>query len=71
MALNITCMLYTQLYISLDLNNELNFSFSLKNLDHCIASIRLWTIQNLLRLNYNKTDIIYLASLVHYIVLNP
>ena len=53
----------TQLYISLDHDNELNFSSSLKNLEHCIADIQLWMIQNLLRLNENKTHIIYLASL--------
>jgi len=52
----------TQLYISLDPDNELNFSSSLKNLEHCIADIRLWMTQNLLKLNGNKTNIIYLAS---------
>jgi len=52
----------TQLYTSLDPDNELNFSSSLKNLEHCIADIRLWVTQNLLRLNDNKTNIIYLAS---------
>ncbi|KAK2145627.1 hypothetical protein LSH36_668g01000 [Paralvinella palmiformis] len=40
----------TQLYISLDPDNELNFSSSLNNLEHCIADIRLWMTQNLLRL---------------------
>jgi len=49
----------TQLYISLDPDNELNFSSSLKNLEHCIAVIRLWMTQNL---NDNKTNILYLAS---------
>ena len=52
----------TQLYISLDPDNELNFSSSLKNLEHCIADIRLWMTQNLLKLNDNKTNILYLAS---------
>ena len=50
------------LYISLDSDNELNFSYSLKNLEHCIADIRLWVTQNLLRINYIKTNIIYLTS---------
>jgi len=31
----------TQLYIPLDPDNELNFSFSLKKLEHCMADIRL------------------------------
>ena len=39
-----------QLYISLDPDNVLNFSSSLKNLEHCIADIRLWMTQNLLKL---------------------
>jgi len=48
----------TQLYISLDPDNELKFSSSLKILEHCIADIRLWMTQNLLKLNNNKTNII-------------
>ena len=40
----------TELYISLDPDNELTFSSSLKNLEHCIADIRLWMTQNLLKL---------------------
>ena len=46
----------TQLYILLDPGNELSFYYSLKNLEHCIAGIRLWMTQNLLRLN----DILYI-----------
>jgi len=37
----------TQLYIPLDPDSELNFSSSMKNLEHCIADIRLWMTQNL------------------------
>jgi len=51
-----------QLYISIDPNSELNVSSSLKKLEHCIADIRLWMNQNLLKLRDNKTNIIYLAS---------
>jgi len=32
------------------------------NLEHCIAFIRLWMTQNILRLNDNITNIIYFAS---------
>ena len=42
---------YTQLHISLDPDNELNVSSSLKNLEHCIADIRLCITPNLLNLN--------------------
>jgi len=52
----------TYLYISLDTDNELNLSCTLKNLEHCIADIRLWMTQDLLRLNDIKTNILYLAS---------
>ena len=55
----------TQLYISLDPDNELNFSSSLKNLEHCIADIRLWVTQ---KLNDIK-QIFYIWH--HHIVLNP
>jgi len=48
----------TQLYIALEPDNELNFSFSLKNVEHCIADIRLWMTQNLLKLNDSKANII-------------
>ena len=44
------------------------FSSSLKNLEHCIADIRLWMTQNLLKLNDNKTNL-YIWH--HHIVLNP
>jgi len=59
MALNITYMLITQLYISLNPDIKLNLSTSLKNLEHCIADIRLWMTQNLL---FNKRNNKYLAS---------
>ena len=52
----------TQLYILLDPDNELNFSSSLKNLEHCIEDIWVWMTENLMSLNDNKTNIIYLAS---------
>jgi len=58
----------TQVYISLDPDNELNVSSSLMNLEHCIADIRLWKTQNILKLNYKK-QILYI---LHYlIVLTP
>ena len=52
----------TQLYVSLDLGNNDKFSSSLENLKHCIEEIRLWMTQNMLKLNDDKTDIIYMAS---------
>jgi len=55
-----------QLYISLDPNNELDFSSSLKNLEYCSADIRLWITQNILKLNDNTRYIKYLVS-THYV----
>jgi len=60
----------TQLDTFLDADNRLNVFSSLKNLEHCIADIRLWVIRNLLRLNNNKTNItsriyIYCNSLLY------
>ena len=43
-----------QSYITISLDSD--------NLEHCIAYIRLWTTQNIPRLNDNKTNITYLAS---------
>ena len=51
-----------QLYISLDLDNNDELSSSLENLKHCIEEIRLWMTQNMLKLNDDKTDIIYSIS---------
>ena len=51
----------TQLYISLDSDNELYFSSSLTNVKHYIAGIT----RNTLKLNDEKANIIYLAS-PHY-----
>ena len=50
------------MYISLDLENELNCSSSLRKVEHFIADIRLFMAQILLRLNDNKTNIIYLLN---------
>ena len=34
----------------------------MKNVEQCIADIRIWMTQHLLRLNDNKTNNVYLAS---------
>ena len=54
----------TQLFISLDLDNELNFSSSLNNLENCIADIRLWMTKNVLKLNDTKTNTKYIIRLM-------
>ena len=51
----------TQLYISLVSDNELGFS--LKNVEHCIADIRVWTTQHPLTLNGNNANSTCIASL--------
>ena len=59
-----------QLCISLYPNNKLNLSSSLKNLSHCISDIQLWMNQNLLKLNVNNTNIIFLASPYYVTIFN-
>ena len=44
----------TELYISLDLDNELIFSSSLENIEQCIGDGRLWITHNVLKLIDNK-----------------
>jgi len=41
---------------------DLNISSSSNKLEYSIADIQLWMTQTLFRLNYIKTNIIYLAS---------
>ena len=48
--LDLSAAFDTQLYISLDPDNE----GSLKNLEHYIADIQLWMTQNLMKRNDNK-----------------
>ena len=52
----------TQLYVSLNPGNKADVSSSVKNLDNCIADIQLWLTSNFLKLNEDKTNIIYMAS---------
>jgi len=47
------------MFLRLQMKNEF---IPIQNLEHCIADIRLWMTQNFLRLNDNKTNILYLAS---------
>ena len=52
----------TQLYVSLDPRKKADVSSSLENLEYCIADIQLWITNNSLKLNEDKTSIIYMAS---------
>ena len=49
----------------MDPDDELNLSSSLNSLEHRITDIRLSMVQNLLKLNDDKSNIIYLG-LPHY-----
>ena len=44
----------TQLYVSLDVNDETNRKSSLDTLESCISEIRVWMTHNLLKLNDDK-----------------
>ena len=58
----------TQLYVSRYVGSESKVPSSLKNLEHCIAVIRLWMTQSLLKLNAGKSDIIYM---LYHVMPNP
>ena len=53
-------MLMTHSCLNRVSSKRLKFSFN--NLEYCTADIQLWMAQNLLKLNENKTNIIYLTS---------
>ena len=48
--------------MSRDVGSESKVPSSSQNLEHCIADIRLWMTQNLLKLYDGKTYIIYISS---------
>lgn len=56
----------TQLYASLDLNDRDSSKSSLNNLEQCIDELRSWMTHNRLKLNDDKSDVIYIAS-PHYL----
>ena len=56
----------TQLYATFDVNDEASLTSSLQTLEYCIAEIRSWMAKNMLKLNDDKSDILYVAS-PHYL----
>jgi len=56
----------TQLYATFDVNDEASLTSSLQTLEYCIAEIRSWMAKNMLKLNDDKSDVLYVAS-PHYL----
>ena len=49
-----------QLYLSFDVFNEV--SESLNIMEQCVGEIREWTRENMLKLNYEKTNVFVISS---------
>jgi hypothetical protein len=52
----------TQLYVSYDLNSPEQLSAAVSKIEECIVDIRLWMSQNKLKLNDDKTELMYFSS---------
>lgn len=52
----------TQLYVSYDLDSPEQFKAAVCKIEECIADIRSWMSQNKLKLNDDKTELMYFSS---------
>ena len=52
----------TQLYVSYDLKSPEQLSTAVSKIEECIVDIRLWMSQNKLKLNDDKTELMYFSS---------
>ena len=52
----------TQLYVTFNHKDWNSLCQNLKRLENCIANIRQWTSTNMLKLNDDKTEVLYIAS---------
>ena len=55
-----------QLFATFDVNDETNLTSSLQTLECWIAEIRSWRAKNMLKLNDDKSGVLYIAS-PHYL----
>ncbi len=53
----------TQLYATFDVKDEATLTSSLQALEYCIVEIRSWMAKNMLKLNDDKSDILYVTTL--------
>lgn len=52
----------TQLYLSFDPKNRASFSDSLSTVQECIKDIKVWMNNNMLKLNDDKTEVLFISS---------
>ena len=57
--------MYPQLYMSFDPTDNEDAASVLKQLEDCISDIRMWMVENKLKLNDDKTEVLVLTSKVH------
>ena len=63
--LNLSFHLYaddTELYIQFEMTAETNILLSLCKIEHCINVVRVWMVENLLKMNDDKTVVLVLGS---------
>ena len=58
----------TQLYVSLDVNDQDAMDTNIHKLETCIENIRTWMSSNKLKLNDEKTDIILVSTPYHKLI---
>jgi len=61
----------TQLYVSYDLDTPEEFTAAISKVEECIADICTWMSQNKLKLNDDKTELLYIASRYQKHKVNP
>ena len=52
----------TQLYISFSTNNDMELTNSITKIEECLSDIDKWMSINRLKLNKDKTELLYLFS---------
>ena len=52
----------TQVYISFDARNEDDLDICIKKTQDCLVDIKIWMTRNMLKLNDEKTEILFIAS---------
>jgi len=52
----------TQLYVSFDLDSRDDCDMAVSKIEHCIEDVRVWMTQNKLKLNDDKSELLFISS---------
>jgi hypothetical protein len=52
----------TQMYLSFDAHDQSDFAVCLEKIKNCVSDIKLWMATNMLKLNDDKTEVLYITS---------